>query len=157
MPELITPDQVVSEARTWIKTRWRHQGRRKRINGPGGYLGAVDCVGLVVGVVKALGLPISYEDRTDYPPNPDGLRLRETLESFLTEARGELRPGYVVLFRKQGDSIPTHVGIVGDYPGGPSLSLIHAYLETKAVVEHRFDSDWLSLLVCSYLLPGVAY
>ena len=45
--EPVTGEAVVAQARTWLGTPWRHQGRSPR---------GVDCAGLVVLVARALGL-----------------------------------------------------------------------------------------------------
>lgn len=153
--EAVTPAKIVAEARTWLRTRWRHQGRVKRNDA---YPGAVDCVGLLVGVARGVGLSSLYVDQTNYPPSPDGVRLRATLEALLRPYPNpaELVPGLVLLFRRAADSFPCHVGLTGSYPGG-GVSLIHAYIEAWAVVEHRLDESWENLIVGVYCFPGVDY
>ena len=60
---------IIAEARTWIGTPWKHQGCAKGR--------AADCLGLVTGVARGLGLAcgrIDAEAYRGYPrlPNPPG-------------------------------------------------------------------------------------
>jgi cell wall-associated NlpC family hydrolase len=66
--------------------------------------------------------------------------------------REEILPGDVALFTLTGD--PQHLAIFGDYPGG-YLSIIHAYIQNRKVVENRYDDIWARRLVQAYRLPGV--
>jgi cell wall-associated NlpC family hydrolase len=45
---MATRAEIIAEARTWLKTPWRHQGRLKGIG--------CDCVGHIVCVPRALGI-----------------------------------------------------------------------------------------------------
>jgi len=44
---MVTRAEIIAEARTWLKTPWRHQGRLKGI--------ACDCVGHIVCVPARVG------------------------------------------------------------------------------------------------------
>jgi len=136
-------DEIVAEARSWIGTRFCHQGRLKGIG--------CDCAGLVVGVCKALGL--SEFDKADYSRIPDGFMLRDTCANEMTEIPlFDLHPGDVVLFSFSAH--PQHLAIVGDYHLG-GLSIIHAYSKARQIVETRFDDIWIGRIVAGYRLPGV--
>ena len=97
---MVSRNNVVAEARSWIGTRWIHQGRDR--NG-------IDCIGLVVVVRRALG--IGDYDVAGYPRVPDG-----TFLSHFVRAGGvrvpilEIRPADLLLFRVA--RAPCHVGIV---------------------------------------------
>lgn len=143
---MITGAQIVEEARLWRGTRFRHQGRRRAAPGD---RGGVDCIGLVIGVGKALGLTVF--DMTGYGRDPDleGKLLKSKCDSLLLKS-SYLAPGVIVLMEFGG--YPRHMGIVGDYPGG-ELSLIHSYVESSGCVEHRLDPSWRSQIVERYTFP----
>lgn len=149
---MATRQQIVTEARSWLGTRWQHQASVKGV--------ASDCVGLIRGVGISTGV---------YPENVMEL---EAIRPFIGYGRGplngqlakgcltfgilidmtEAQPGDVVLMAFDGD--PSHMGILGDYPHG-GLSLIHAYAPLRKVVECRLDEVWLARIVSAYRLPGV--
>jgi hypothetical protein len=52
----------------------------------------------------------------------------------------------VALFKIKNE--PQHVGIVSDY--GDGLGLIHAYAQSRKVVEHGLDEFWKKRLVACY-------
>lgn len=135
--------EVINTARTWIGTRWRHQGRVKGIG--------VDCIGLIVGVARELGL--SLFDTTQYRPIPDGVRLRAQCEELMTRVTDrEPLPGDVCLMQFKGP--PQHLGFVSTLDGRPSL--IHAYVQDRKVVEHYSDlPEWIERVVAFYAIPGV--
>jgi NlpC/P60 family putative phage cell wall peptidase len=139
---VITGLEVVKAARSWIGTPFHHQGR---VHGVG-----CDCVGLLIGVAHALDL--SAFDTTGYARRPDGRMLKDHCDREMTPiTRDEIAPGDVALFALTGD--PQHLAIFGDYPDG--LSIIHAYMRNRKVVENRYDDVWAGRLVQAYRLPGV--
>jgi len=140
----MTGADVVTEARTWLGTRWLHQGRNEH---------GVDCAGLVIKVAHALR--ITAFDTVDYP-------RRATDESMLTLCREHLlevsspRPGDLPVIRFDTDR---HIAILGDYLYG-GLSLIHATSHfPRRVVEHRFNDEWLrskrASVLAVFRFPGV--
>lgn len=153
-------DRIVAEAREWIGTPWHHQGRKKRIG--------CDCIGMVLGVLHnagaraaqldAAGLPLPFTlfDRTDYAPDPNSQRLKETLDAHLREIPvGSVRAGDVMLFKVI--QLPQHVGIVADHPSGEGLSLIHAYSGARKVVEETLTDSWRSRCIAAYRVPGQCF
>jgi len=47
----VTKQQIILQARTWLGTKYHHQGRLKKSKaGAGG----VDCIGLIIGVIDEL-------------------------------------------------------------------------------------------------------
>lgn len=117
---MVTRDQVVATARTWLDTEYKHQHRVK------GHF--VDCAGLVIGVARELGLCAPDFDVTGYSPTPDGTSLIAECDRWMDRVpMHSLQPGDVVVL-KFGDLPhvkPQHMGIVGDYKHG-GLSLIQA-------------------------------
>lgn len=120
--------QIVSEARSWIGTKWKHQGRDRD---------GVDCAGLVVKVAHSLG--ISTFDTTEYLRHAKD----ETMLALCAEHMNKVlvpAPGDVVVLKYDN---ARHMGLIADHPSG-GLSLIHAYSRApRKVIEHRFDSQWL--------------
>lgn len=144
--------QIVAAARTWLGTRFHHQGRLKKTTE---HKGGCDCLGLLVGVAGELGLtkqevPLISFDRTDYGHVPDGELLKQMLSDLLQEIELEdITPGDVLLFHFEGN--PQHLAIVSDYAGG-GLGIIHCYAQARKVVEHCLDDKWKGRLTSAFRL-----
>lgn len=143
-----TSQRVVDAARSWIGTRFSHQGRRKKHATD---KGGVDCLGLLVGVADECGLmqhgkALAQFDERDYGHYPCEKRLLDgLLNHFERIDISDMQMGDVALLRV--DEHAQHVAIIGDYaPDG--FSLIHAYAPARAVVEHRLDESWMRRVVC---------
>lgn len=140
---MATRADVLRQARGWLGTPWRHQGR---LRGEG-----VDCVGVVVGVAHALGL--STYDLSNYRRLPVGDELMRLCDTHMQRLPlADMQPADVLLMRINRVE-PQHLGIVGDHPHG--LSLIHASVGYRKCVEHRLDDPWRARIVAAYRLPGV--
>ncbi|WP_018935646.1 MULTISPECIES: C40 family peptidase [unclassified Thioalkalivibrio] len=125
--------EPVAEARKWLGTRWRHQGR-----GPAG----VDCLGLVVMVADALGLP--HHDRTDYGRRPEGTRLMRELDRLLPRVHlQDASPGDVLVIAERAQTL--HVGIQSEKRGAPHI--IHAHAHRRKVIEEPLVSPWAERVV----------
>lgn len=136
---------VAEAARGWLGVPFRHQGRTRA---------GVDCVGLVIGVARALELLPADFDHTGYARRPDGVSLLAACRLYLTPVSfSEIGAGDVVVFRVVTD--PQHLAVVADYYAG-GRSVVHAYALARGVVETRLDDDWQRRLVAAFRLPGVA-
>lgn len=122
---------VVIEARSWLGTPFRHQGRIKGVG--------VDCAGLVVGVAQALGIEISDLSGYARTPSADGLRRHVEAQSVRV---AEAQPGDVYLMRFERE--PQHLGIASD------IGIIHAFSAPGKCVEHGIDALWKSRIVGIY-------
>ena len=132
----------VALARTWLGVRWRHQGRTRE---------GVDCVGLpVVCAAEARGAVIPLPDYSE--TTADETMLRGCQQYLIPVALADAEPGDIVVL---GFARQRHMAILGDYPGG-GLSLIHAYLPNRKVVEARLDDAWRARILSVFRLPGVA-
>lgn len=135
----MTGADVVAAARAWVGVRYRHQGRSRE---------GVDCIGLPACVRAELGLVTL--DVTDYA-------ARATDESMLNWCRenmvavSELLPGDILVMAFGTDR---HMAIVGDYPHG-GLSIIHAYLDNRRVVENRLDEVFMARVIGQFRFPEV--
>lgn len=139
---MTTRSQLLAEARGWLGTPWVHQGRTKGL--------AVDCVGFVVEVARAAGV-LSIDEAANYRRRPDGVTLAAKLGEYLARKPiARIEPADVVLIRT--DAVADHVALVGDYPHG-GLTLLHAYLPMRKVVEHRLDTVWRRRILGAFTLP----
>lgn len=136
---MITAQDIVRTARSYLGTRWRHQGR----SGQG-----VDCIGLVLAVAHDLGLSDLQVD--GYARQPDPRQLRAGLQAHMTLRSDEShQPGDVLLLSLGAGG--QHVGIATD------TGLIHAAAIARRVVEHRMDELWLRRVMGAYAWRGVRY
>lgn len=134
-----TKEDIVTQARSWLGTRWVHQGRTRT---------GIDCVGLVVCTLTELEIPV--DDRTDYrrSPKPDeflGLIRRQTSPVSIPE------PGDMAVFRQ--DMFPCHVGIFA--MKNDTMTIIHAYANAGKVIEEPFANEWPQLLIESRSFGGI--
>lgn len=142
---MITRADIVAEARTWVGTPWVHQHRVK------GH--AVDCVGLVIGVARNLGLVPADFDVNGYSRMPDGHLLALCAQHMTPVARDAMQPGDVVVVAVEHD--PQHMGILTPYPGG-RLAMIHATsVGVRGVVESRLVFTRVLQFRAAFALPGV--
>jgi cell wall-associated NlpC family hydrolase len=133
----ITRDMIVAEARTMLGCRYRHQGRNPAI--------ALDCVGFVMAVANALGIP--YQDVSGYSRRPDGT-LIPALEAQTLPVDGAPLAGHIAVFHWNGE--PMHLGIMT----APDR-VIHAFAVNRCVCEHRLDAKWMRQLRMFRRFPGV--
>lgn len=138
---MITGDDIARQAREYIGLPWRHLGRGKD---------GVDCLGLLICVAKDFHL-IGPDADWSYPRCPIDGELEKGLERYLVPVRySRLKAGYVITM--QLHRVPFHVAI-SDGCGG----IIHSYLSTGFVCEHRMETKWLRRVNRVFAFPGVAY
>lgn len=115
-------------ARQYLGTPFLHQGRVKD--------GGVDCIGLLAGVAKELGVP--HKDSTDYSTDLSNqnllyeLKRQPCLEERPVTAKPET--GDILVFRVR--KRPQHVGIKTDY------GFIHTHQTVNKVVEVPLNPKW---------------
>jgi hypothetical protein len=133
---MVEREDIITEARRWIGTPWRHQGRSRT---------GVDCVGLVVLVARNLGL--EPEDVIGYARRQDGRVLLRHLHKQL-----ELKPvtnrniGNIGVFKES--AFPIHVGFLSDREGVPTV--IHAHARRRQVIEEALDPYGTPFAVFSF-------
>lgn len=138
---MITPEDVVYEARSWMGTPFAHQGRQKGR--------AADCIGLVIGTLKNLEcLPKDF-NYDDYGREPLRNELSRIVEKYCVQcpANGE---GILVLMRWFQE--PQHCGILT-----ADQTIVHSYQSIGRVVEHGYRGPWVRRSVSFWKLPGVTY
>jgi len=154
MAAALSPDEkewhriaVLSEARRWIGTPYRHQASCR---GAGS-----DCLGLVRGVWRALygaepqPVPAYSADWAE----TGGLEtLLNAGQRWLCEAAIEAaRPGDVLVFRWR-DGVPAkHAGILSA-PLDEEPKLIHAY-ERAGVIESPLVPGWQRRITAAFSFP----
>ncbi len=140
---------IVDQARTWLGTKYHHQGRLKK---SAQCKGGVDCVGLLIGVADELsicdsdGCLLSKHDRTGYSSNP--IIPTDLVESHLTQiTHKNMQAGDVLLFKFWKE--PQHVGILTNYPTG-GFGFIHCNASSNAVIEQPLSDTWLRMITHVY-------
>lgn len=131
---MATLADVVRTARSFDGIRFHHQGR----DVPPHPFPKLDCIGLVTKTAHALG--VSTYDYTNYQRRADWFRFKSHFDENMDEIdRFRMKPGHVAIFKQDGHQC--HCGIIGENRHG--LTLIHAYLLRKKVVEEQFTgSEW---------------
>ncbi|QDG79769.1 peptidase P60 [Labrenzia sp. PHM005] len=138
---------VLTEARTWIGSPYRHQASCKG--------GGCDCLGLLRGIWRALyGLePQDIPSYTaDWAETGGAETLIEAGRTWLQEITLEVaQPGDVLVFRWR-DGVPAkHVGILSG-PLTESPMLIHAY-ERVGVLESPLVPAWHRRIAAVFSFP----
>jgi len=140
---MVTRAQLIREARKWLGTPFQHQGR---VRGLG-----VDCVGLILCVMRDLGLGDYLAAHKAYAAQPVGRLVLEACRAHLAEkpASGRL-PGDVLVFRVPVD--PVHAALVTE------RGIIHAAgtLDGRGQVsEVGLDRKWARRIEACFSIPGV--
>lgn len=152
--ELVSRQEIVNEARSWVGTPFMHQGTVKGFG--------CDCTGLLRGAL--LSTSVLRADFQEFLPAhamgysriPDGATMRAGCDALLTRISLEAaRPGDLALLEFKA-GMPQHTAVLGDYVHG-GLTLIHALGpgHPAKVVEHRIDNAWRKRIVATYAIPGV--
>jgi NlpC/P60 family putative phage cell wall peptidase len=141
---------VVVEARKRIGMRWQHQARLDGV--------ACDCLGLVVLVAVALGVPGAAEALNDpalqeYGREPDYARALAVSRRYMDEiAVTDARMGDVLYMRVKRSRTPQHYAIksADDPP-----YMVHAWAQSRGVVENRIDEVWNARIGHAFRLKDV--
>jgi NlpC/P60 family putative phage cell wall peptidase len=146
MIETLTPMVLVSEARSWIGTRYQHQASLKGVG--------CDCLGLVRGVWRNC---IGSEPEAPPPYAPDWAEARGE-EALAQAALRYLVPigidafgcGDVLLFRWRDGFVAKHAAIASG-----EGTMIHAH-DGAAVCEVALTPWWRRHLAYAFRFPGVS-
>ena len=129
---MITDEQIITEARSWIGTPFKHQGRKK---GAG-----IDCVGLIYCVANKLGiappedsLPQEYRG---YAWVQDGDILREAFNAYMDRISINQAGPADVFVMVSNTPHPQHAAI---YTG---KTIIHAFTSLGRCQEHSLSDKW---------------
>ena len=141
-----TRTRILTAARGWIGTPYRHQGA---VKGAG-----CDCLGLIRGVWREIwgqepeAVPAYSMDWSE----PQGEeRLWAAACRHLKRSDGtEMASGEVLLFRMRAGSVAKHLGIVGETRQTPTF--IHSY-SGHGVVESPLSAPWRRRIVARFKFP----
>lgn len=124
--------KIVSTARSYIGTPYRHQGRS---------IAGMDCIGLVIRVGEDCGYQINHEKYV-YEQIPNPIVLWAGMNSNFKPQK-VIREGDILVFRIYKE--PQHMAL---YAGGNRM--IHAYENISKVSEHNFTPAWQKRLLAVY-------
>ena len=135
-------ERIVTIARGWIGTPYRHQAS---VKGAG-----ADCLGLIRGVWRALygaepEVPPAYSRDWSEPQGQEAL-WAAAARHLVGRVPGEAGAGHVLLFRMRAGSVAKHLGIL---TGG---GFVHAY-SGHGVVESPLSAPWRRRLVAACEVP----
>ncbi len=138
--------EVLSEARSWLGTPYRHQGRCR---GAG-----ADCLGLVLGVWQEVIGPLP-EIPPSYSADWGEMGRQEVLwdaalRHLCCVGPADVQIGDVLLFRMMPNAIAKHLGIQS--ADGAMAQFIHAY-SGRGVVEPRLSGFWERALCARFRFP----
>lgn len=147
---MVTRQQIVDEARTWMGTRFLHQGRMKGVG--------VDCINLVIGTALELGLITQDQldnfdnpEYANYGRSPNGTLLLQGCDHFLNRISfPQVKKGDILIFKFVDEA--QHFAIVTETN---PIYMIHSYAHMRKVVEHRFDDVWRKRLVACYRFKNI--
>jgi hypothetical protein len=139
----MTPQDILTCARTYLGVRYRHQGRTAH---------GLDCVGLLIRV--AHDLQLTDFDLTGYGRHPDPTQMTTLLAAHLHKQPGGTAPRPAEILLLADGPYPCHLALVGDK--GEPFSLIHAWLPARKIVEHRASPDWLAKIRGLYRFPQLS-
>ena len=125
---MVTHSDIIKKGREFIGTPFVHQGRLKGIG--------VDCIGLITGVAKELGL---FDVVTPpYRRYSDGtLLMQEMLKVFDPADLDSKVPGDIIIYWVDKSSKhPQHVGILTE------TGVIHTYDRVMKVIEAPTTPRW---------------
>ena len=126
-------NKIVSEARTWIGTKFQHQGRTRS---------GVDCIGYLNEIRNNVfnldeGLAKTYSLRV-----PPTMAVAELKRRLIKINKSEALPGDILLFRGLTNSV--HLAILTD------KGMIHSFMKFGKVVEHGFSAAWKRRLMGAF-------
>lgn len=156
MTSTVTRDEWIAELRTYIGTRFQHQGRRKGVG--------VDCIGLVASAARDLEIDagkaasfVAY-GRAPHDSLFDKLApeyLEERPYNRLQALDKQAKPGDVIFFWIDKSGLPRHVGVYTGKNAEGFDMMIHAYAkQPRAVVEMPiFNGYWQNRILSVWKLP----
>jgi NlpC/P60 family putative phage cell wall peptidase len=148
-PSVLTRDDIVFEARSWIGTPYRHQASLKGVG--------CDCLGLVRGVWRALH-GAEPERVPAYSPDWAEAAKLEALAAAATRHMTPVpldafAPGDVLLFRWRTGFVAKHAAIVTEHYGIAPGRMVHAH-DGAAVAEVAIATWWRRRLAYAFRFPG---
>jgi cell wall-associated NlpC family hydrolase len=143
---------IVQTARTWLGTKFHHQGRIKRNKQN---LGGCDCIGLIIGVGNELNIKPHNKNLSDYDTVKYGRthkrnQLNDSLSSCFTKT-SKISRGTILVFQINPDL--QHCAIVSEIKN--LIKIIHCDAKAKKVVENNISDSWLRKIIGIYNFPEI--
>lgn len=135
---MISRDEIIAEARTWIGTPFKHQGRLKGVG--------VDCVGVIVGVAKSLNI-LDYNP-TNYSRLPNMQVMGDALNKLLIEIDikdAKIGDIYWMKFRESAQ----HLAFKTD------IGILHATSQAKKCIETSLNDSLEKTIYKVYRFKGI--
>lgn len=140
----VTRKEFVAEALSWEGTPFHHQARLKGVG--------CDCLGLVIGVCRQLGIPV--EDQTNYRRFEQGDALAQEL---LRQTQGRVKledilPGDIIHYKWENELSPERTQHVAIYIGDGLIIHADGSLNIKRVQKARIEFAYNATVVGVYRL-----
>lgn len=137
---------IVTTARDWIGTPYRHQASCK---GAG-----CDCLGLILGLWRAhigpLPEPVpAYSADWSEPQGREDL-FAAALRHFTPKPVSDAARGDLILFRMRDGSVAKHLGLQSQIGAHPAF--IHSYTG-HGVIESRLTPPWTRRIAARFSFP----
>lgn len=146
---MTTRADIVACARSFLGTPFHHAERQPGIG--------LDCAGVLVCCAREQGLVEPGFDVPAYEARPDGRTLLAWCRRYMGPEVGQeaMQPGDALVMIT--DTLPQHLGVVGDYRYG-GLSLIHAANTARPprVIETRLMFSRVQRFVAAFTFPNIA-
>ena len=134
-------DKIVSIARRYVGTPYRHQGRSAQ---------GLDCVGLIVVIADELG--IDCKDVPNYRRRSMGTEFFQAFNNAgcRQKSLAARLPGDIIILKFGMRA--QHAAILTD-----RNTIIHAFASTSrsTVIEEHYSQQWIDRSVACYAFPGV--
>lgn len=140
---MTTRAEIVTEARRWLGTPFKHQAR---VLGEG-----VDCGGVIVMVARRFGLDQDYTDPVGYPAQPHSDFMERLLDRYTEPVRPEERRAGDIVTLAFGRRLH-HLGILS-----ARNRIIHAWNggPGSCVIETRLTGSFLTGMRRVYKFRGL--
>jgi hypothetical protein len=146
---------LVDNARTFVGSRFVHQGRMRTVLRGRRAFGGIDCAGMTIVPAQEIGLRPGVGVHI-YRREPNGSLMQAELARWLTpKALTAGLPGDVVYLKHPMAKYAHHLGLLSDlyFDGRPLLGIIHACLRHRRVVECCFDEELRAWTTACYSYP----
>jgi len=143
---------IIQTARTWLNTKFHHQGRVKRNKQN---LGGCDCIGLIIGVGNELNIKPHNKNLSDYDTIQYGrAHKRNQLNNALSycfKKSTTISRGTILVFQINPDL--QHCAIISEIKN--PIKIIHCDAKAKKVVENNISESWLRKIIGTYDFPDI--
>lgn len=139
---MITKENVVEIAKTYIGTPFHHLGRIKEVG--------IDCIGVILGVAEELKISLIIPpEAKKYGRKSKHRPLLECMEEQFIWVKKREVGSIVVSWFNSKTKEPSHLGIV------TNVGLIHTNGNLGVVIEEHWSPLWTLRIVEYYKYPGV--